>query len=406
MSEINSLSDITNNGLCIGCGMCQSLVGKDKISISMSDKGRLEPEVIKPLTNLDFEKIKKTCPGVIVQGLPETEQSKNSKHDLIWGYYNSLFYTWSTDKDIRFQSSTGGLLNGLSLYLLETKKINFILHTAGDPDHPMRSLPKFSYNKKDLLNCESRSRYGPASPLSKFNEALNTNENFAFIGKPCDISAIRQLSKIDERVNKQCKYLLTLVCGGSTEFTKSQDFIDSFNVKENELDIFRYRGYGNPGPMYIKTKNGREYNKEYNSFWGDESNWRVHFRCKICPDAIGECSDLAALDTWRGGSPKGEDEGFNAVIARTQKGINLLNGAIKAGFIQRGDDLSIDDINDFQPHQVNKKKAVYARHLGLKKNNLPTLQTEKLRIKEIYDNNDKEFNYIEEEGISSRVEKI
>ena len=406
MSEINSLSDITNNGLCIGCGMCQSLVGKDKISISMSDKGRLEPEVIKPLTNLDFEKIKKTCPGVIVQGLPETEQSKNSKHDLIWGYYNSLFYTWSTDKDIRFQSSTGGLLNGLSLYLLETKKINFILHTAGDPDHPMRSLPKFSYNKKDLLNCESRSRYGPASPLSKFNEALNTNENFAFIGKPCDISAIRQLSKIDERLNKQCKYLLTLVCGGSTEFTKSQDFIESFNVKENELDIFRYRGYGNPGLMYIKTKNGREYNKEYNSFWGDESNWRVHFRCKICPDAIGECSDLAALDTWRGGSPKGEDEGFNAVIARTQKGINLLNGAIKAGFIQRGDDLSIDDINDFQPHQVNKKKAVYARHLGLKKNNLPTLQTERLRIKEIYDNNDKEFNYIEEEGISSRVEKI
>ena len=64
MSEINSLSDITNHGLCIGCGMCQSLVGKDKISISMSDKGRLEPEVIKPLTNLDFEKIKKTFSAV------------------------------------------------------------------------------------------------------------------------------------------------------------------------------------------------------------------------------------------------------------------------------------------------------------------------------------------------------
>ena len=40
------------------------------------------------------------------------------------------------------------------------------------------------------------------------------------------------------------------------------------------------------------------------------------FRCKICPDAIGESADVAALDTWPGGSPKGEDEGFNAVIAR------------------------------------------------------------------------------------------
>ena len=200
MSQINSLSDITNNGLCIGCGICQSLVGTDKISISMSEKGRLEPEAIKPLSNLEFEKIKKTCPGVIVEGLPQTEVNNNSKHDLIWGYYNSLFYAWSTDKDIRFQSSTGGLLNGLSLYLLETNKVDFVLHTAGDPDNPMRSLPKFSYTKKDLLNCESRSRYGPASPLSKFNEALDTNKKFVFVGKPCDISAIRQLSKIDERV--------------------------------------------------------------------------------------------------------------------------------------------------------------------------------------------------------------
>jgi coenzyme F420 hydrogenase subunit beta len=62
--------------------------------------------------------------------------------------------------------------------------------------------------------------------------------------------------------------------------------------------------------MYVRTKDGREHDKEYNSFWGDESNWRVHFRCKICPDAIGESADIAALDTWRGGSPEGEDEGI------------------------------------------------------------------------------------------------
>ena len=406
MSDIKNLSDITKNGLCIGCGLCQSVVGKDKITISMTDKGRLEPQEVKSLSKEDFDKIKKVCPGVLVEGLPKEEVNENSKHDLVWGYYNSLFYVWSTDKDIRFQSSTGGLLNGLSLYLLETKKVDFILHTAGDPDHPMRSIPKFSYNKEDLLNCESRSRYGPASPLSKFNEALDKNQNFAFVGKPCDISAIRLLSKTDERVNKYCKFLLTLVCGGSTEFTKSQDFIKSFNVKEEELDTFRYRGYGNPGRMYIKTKDGREHDREYNSFWGEESTWRVHFRCKICPDAIGESADVAALDTWRGGSPKGEDEGFNAAIARTQKGIDLLKDAIKEGYLEKGDDLNIDDINDFQPHQLNKKKAVYARHLGMKKGGLPTLQTDGLRIKELYDKNDKKYNAKEEEGTSSRIDKI
>ena len=406
MTQINNLENIVKNGLCIGCGLCQSITGKDYIKISMSSKGRLEPKEIKKISSKTFNKILNVCPGVIVEGLPKEFVDKNTKYDLLWGYYLSLFYAWSTDKKIRYESSTGGLLNGLSLYLLDTNKVNFILHTATNPEKPMRSVSRFSYNKDDLLNANSCSRYGPASPLDKFHEALDLNQPFAFVGKPCDISAIRQLSKTDERVNKLCKYLLTLVCGGSTEFTKSQDFIESFKVKEDELTIFRYRGFGNPGKMYIKTYDGREYDKEYNSFWGEESTWRVHFRCKICPDAIGESSDIAALDTWRGGSPKGEDEGFNAAIVRTANGLDLLNEAIKAGYIKKGDDLTIEDINDFQPHQVNKKKAVYARHKGMKKQNITTLSTNGLRIKELYDLNSKEFNLNEEEGISSRVNKI
>ena len=151
-------------------------------------------------------------------------------------------------------------------------------------------------------------------------------------------------------------------------------------MKEDELSIFRYRGFGNPGRMNIKTKDGREYDSEYNSYWGEESTWRVPFRCKICPDAIGESADVAALDTWRGGSPKGEDEGFNAAIVRTKKGLDLMNDAAKAGFIHIGDKLKIEDIDDFQPHQVNKKKAVYARHLGMTKNDLPTINLSLIHI--------------------------
>ncbi len=406
MSEINSLSDITKNGLCIGCGICESIVGRETIKISMTKKGRLEPQEISPLSNENLNKIKKVCPGVLVEGLPKNEINKNSKFDLIWGYYHSLFYSWSTDSKIRFQSSTGGLLNGLSLYLLESKIVDFVLHTGTDPQKPMRSISKYSRNKSELLSSGSCSRYGPSSPLDKFHEALNLNQPFAFVGKPCDISAIRQMSKIDGRVNESCKYLLTLVCGGFGEFTKSQDFIESFNVKEENLEIFRYRGNGNPGKMYIKTDTGEEYDKDYNSFWGEESTWRVPFRCKICPDAIGESADVAALDTWPGGSPKGEDEGFNAAIARTQKGLELLNNAIDAGYIKKGNRLNIEEISDFQPHQVKKKQAVFARHQGMKKNNLPTIETNGLRIKELYDLNDKEFNIKEEEGIIRRVNKI
>jgi len=406
MTSVNKLSDIVDNGLCIGCGLCQSIAGEENIEVSMTPKGRLEPKEIGKISPEVFKKIVNVCPGTIVEGLPKEEVTPKTEHNLVWGYYLSLYYAWSTDKKIRFESSTGGLLNGLSLYLLKSKKVKFIMHTDANPTKPMRSVSKFSYNKEELLGNESRSRYGPASPLDRFHEALELEEPFAFVGKPCDISAVRQLAKIDSKVNKLCKYLLTLVCGGFAEFTKSQDFIESFKVKEDELSIFRYRGFGNPGRMYIKTKDGREYDREYNSFWGEESTWRVPFRCKICPDAIGDSADIAALDTWRGGSPKEEDEGFNAAIVRTKKGLDLMNEAAKAGFIQIGDKLKIEDIDDFQPHQVNKKKAVYARHLGMTKNDLPTINTKRLRIKELYKLNSDDFNKKEELGVRKRIKKI
>ena len=56
MSVINTLSDIIDNGLCIGCGICQSIVGKDKIKIEMSPKGRLEPKETEKLSTDTFEK--------------------------------------------------------------------------------------------------------------------------------------------------------------------------------------------------------------------------------------------------------------------------------------------------------------------------------------------------------------
>ena len=40
MTSINNLNDIVNNGLCIGCGLCQSIAGKENIEISMTPKGR------------------------------------------------------------------------------------------------------------------------------------------------------------------------------------------------------------------------------------------------------------------------------------------------------------------------------------------------------------------------------
>ena len=45
------------SGLCVGCGICQSIAGEDKIEVMMSSKGRLEPKEINKISPDVFKKI-------------------------------------------------------------------------------------------------------------------------------------------------------------------------------------------------------------------------------------------------------------------------------------------------------------------------------------------------------------
>ena len=63
----------------------------------------------------------------------------------------------------------------------------------------------------------------------------------------------------------------------------------------------------------------------------------MQFRCKICPDAIGELADVACPDGWimRDGKPIHEEApGENIFVARTEKGEALVREAAAAGAIE------------------------------------------------------------------------
>ncbi len=93
-----------------------------------------------------------------------------------------------------------------------------------------------------------------------------------------------------------------MVCGGQSRLKKSTALLDEYWVKE-ELSLFRYRGYGNPGLNRIETKDGHAFEKTYLELWEDKAGWEIETRCKLCPDSLGEAADIAAFDVWPGGSP-------------------------------------------------------------------------------------------------------
>ena len=157
----------------------------------------------------------------------------------------------------------------------------------------------------------------------------------AFIGKPCDLAGLRNYALEDERVNNLVKFWLTPVCGGYMPHKSTKAFYRRMGVEPDQVAGLRYRGHGCPWPTRITTAK-KVVDAHHLDFWGeDESMWDMPFRCKVCPDGIGEASDIAVADTWVSGSPNREDSvtdlGTNAVIASTTSGAALLAKASAAG---------------------------------------------------------------------------
>ena len=400
-----SLEEIVAGGLCIGCGLCQAMAGAGAISMVLTAEGRERPVVRDGLDAATLERINAICPGTRVEGGRSETQSAQASYDVVWGYAEQLAMGYAGDPEVRYRASTGGVLTALGQFLLTSSRVKFVLHVAASSAEPLRTERRLSFDAASVLEGAG-SRYGPAAALVDFNVLLGRGEPFALIAKPCDIAAIRNLARIDSRVNRYLRYALTFVCGGASELTKSEDVVREFGVGPEELSLFRYRGHGCPGPTKVETRDGRAFELTYQQMWDDESTWRIQPRCKICPDAIGESADLAASDVWPGGGPSGEDPGFNGIIVRSVRGLELYRAALAAGaIVAEPRDISFRDFDEFQPHQVRKKRAIWARLAGMRAAGRAIPETQNLRLADCARLNSLKENLTEARGARRRAKQ-
>jgi coenzyme F420 hydrogenase subunit beta len=368
LTPTERLYEIVEQGLCIGCGLCQSVAGPKTIRVTKTPEGYEHPVVIGNMSHATVDVIYDVCPGTRVDGLPAGLLEDDTLVDDVWGPWRRISRAWAGDDQVRFEGSTGGVLTALGQYLLRSGRVDFILHAKASTVEPSFGERTLSFTEAAVLEAAG-SRYGPTAPLIDIREVLDRGQRFAVIAKPCDISALRNWARHDPRVDELVQYWLTLVCGGWGPPSFTNGFLERVGIAPEELTSLRYRGRGCPGPTRAETADRVE-ERHYLDFWGDdETQWSLPWRCKICPDGIGEGADLAVSDTWLGGSPNRKesetDPGTNAIVARTAAGQELLEAAERDGALTLEHDITPDDMSVYQPHQVNKKFAVGARLKGI-----------------------------------------
>lgn len=236
---------------------------------------------------------------------------------------------------------------------------------AADSD-PTHGVAHISRSAADV-DQGTGSIYGPRAALDTFLEQLNVGEPFAFMGKPYDVSAVRNYASRDPRVDRLVKYIMTPVCGGIVPPPMMDQFLQNKGFSRENLAEFRYRGDGCPGDVEFTDTKGRSGKAiMYEPYGGiQESDWQLPFRCKICPDGPGEGADIAAGDQWVDDVPDWEfaniDKGTNAVLVRTMAGELLWKEAVAEGYINVEQSITLRFYDTCQQHHVVKK--MYTRAL-------------------------------------------
>ncbi len=330
-----SLDGVVRGGLCIGCGLCVGLIGG--AGMEFSPRGDLQP-VVPDATDAALVE---TCPGVTIVGPDSAALEPGTRYDPVWGPRRGMHRGWAADPVVRHRAAAGGVLTALGSFLLESGRVDAIVHVRASVARPTLTDAHVSRTAQEVL-AGAQSRYGPSAPLLHVRELLDAGERFAVIAKPCDITAIRNLARHDERVDEQVPALLTTFCGRIARPSMPDAMARTHDIEPDQVTLFRFRGEGWPGPTRIEARDGRRIELTYHEAYLDEreTRWRYDapWRCKICVDQIGEVADLSVPDAWILDDDDrplhDEAPGINVVLERTVRGSELVDAAVAAGYLE------------------------------------------------------------------------
>lgn len=353
---------VLRDDLCSGCGLCAA-VSKGAIQMGIDAPGYNRPHAKGPVGAEAERIIAESCPGSTVA--PWRRDVPPSPY---WGPAEAVLTGHASDEAVRFAGSSGGAITALLLFALESGMVDRVVQVNADPEFPTRNMVVVSNTGGEIV-AAAGSRYAASSPLAGILEEVEKGGRFAFVGKPCDVSALRQLAKHDPRVDQQVPIKLSFFCGGIPSHRGAQRILEEMGLAELPLAEFRYRGNGWPGLAQARAKNGQVATMSYERSWGHHLSREVQFRCKVCPDAVGGVADIACADAWYGGEsgyPQFEEQdGRSLIMVRSTVGRTLLDKAVAAGRMSV-ETLDEKEIILMQPAQARRKRLVKARFAAMR----------------------------------------
>jgi coenzyme F420 hydrogenase subunit beta len=327
---------VIRNNLCTYCGACTGMC-----PYFLPYNGHIVP---RDRCSLDRGRCLAFCPriGVDMDGLHGAMfDSPYEESDI--GLVKDIFIGRAVDREILSRGQYGGVVTALGSVALEEGMVDSVVAT--DSRDKCLPLGRVVSTKADLARCAGSS-YVASPTLEAFNRAAREDSisKMAVICTPCQALALANM-RFSDLAGQNGMDTLKLVIGiFCTWALSSEGFVPYLEGKVPLEDVVKVDIPPPPADTFdVYCKTGGRVSLPL----GDV---RPHIReaCTYCIDMTAEFTDVSV------GAAEGI-EGWNTVIVRSGKGVELIGKAVNRGAIEIGA-LPGENLQHLKDASLAKKK--------------------------------------------------
>jgi len=312
----NLMSQIIRQGECSFCGACMAAC-----PISILWPVGEQPTMVGTCALCEICYYQ--CPNVEFSSndVEYFLHGRTRKPDEPIGIYMQAFVGRASNSEIKNRAQDGGVVTALLAYALEHKLVDAAV-VAGR-DEKWLARPRVATKYADLVQ-NAGTKYTPSPTLLGVRSAIEEygKSKVGLVGTPCQIRAVRRI-QTSPMGNKRLAQAMTLSIGlFCMESYKYDTLIENYMISKG-IDPSTLTKVGIKKGQFIATSGENEVLrvplKDIDQF--------VRGSCHKCDDFTAEYADISV-----GGV--GCPDGYSTVIARTQRGLDLLIAASKAGYLE------------------------------------------------------------------------
>jgi coenzyme F420 hydrogenase subunit beta len=324
-------SEVIKSNLCCVCGACMGLcpyfkeIHERVVLIEPCGLAEGRCYDICPRTLVDMESLNQEVFG-------------KARDDYVLGTHQGVYMSQATDTKIKRAGQYGGTVSALLVYALKKKIIDGAIMAGMSERYPLLPAPYLAKTLEDVLACAG-SKYTACPSLAILDESMRQCDRLAFVGRPCQVTALRKRIAIEPAVGEKVALIIGLFCMWALSY---RELIQHLKTK---IDLDAARKFDIPYNRFVVYlgRNKKEIDFE------PIKEMRRH-TCDICYDFTSELADISLGSTeWK--------DTWNTLIPRTERGINLVNRA-KRGRVISVKPLPENRVELLRTASLNKKKRV------------------------------------------------